>query len=78
LGGRKFFMPQQKGKGPVVLAVLNCHTDNCCPELCLDAKAAPGKQVILSDDFGGRARISRAQLADLVRRAKRGEFDKIG
>ena len=65
---------QENGK--IMLATL-CHTSSCCPVLELDRDEVPGRQIVLTDDFGKKVQLSRTQLARFRDLAKQGAFDWI-
>jgi hypothetical protein len=48
---------------------------NACPVISVDDSAIPAQAVEISDDFGGKAQMSREQLGVFVREAKSGKFD---
>lgn len=55
-----------------------CGSCNCgCPTLYLDEAAAPGKRVVVADDFGQQIGMSLGQLADLVADVRAGALDEI-
>lgn len=55
-----------------------CGSCNCgCPELFVDEQAAPGKRIVITDDFGQRIAMSTDQLADLVAAARNGVLDEL-
>ncbi len=49
-----------------------------CPEIGVDASAAPDKSVVINDDFGGEVRLSANQLRGIVDSARAGELDAVG
>lgn len=55
-----------------------CHSDDCCPVVKeYDQSVPENKQLEITDDFGGSAKMSRHQFAAFVTAAKNGEFDEI-
>lgn len=55
-----------------------CGSCNCgCPELYVDDTAAPGKRIVLTDDFGQQVQMSTDQLAGLVASARNGVLDQL-
>ena len=55
-----------------------CGQCSCgCPELFVDHDAAPEREIVITDDFGQRIRMSRAQLRDLVADVKSGVLDGV-
>jgi hypothetical protein len=49
--------------GYMHVATLFCHaSSNCCPEVFLNDDADEMKQVMITDDFGGKIFVSKAQL----------------
>ncbi|MGW3991925.1 hypothetical protein ACWEF6_00400 [Amycolatopsis sp. NPDC004772] len=55
-----------------------CGQCNCgCPELFLADGAPAEREVVITDDFGQRIEMSRAQLAVLVADVKSGVLDAV-
>jgi hypothetical protein len=55
-----------------------CGQCSCgCPELFVDHDAAPEREIVITDDFGQRIQMSRAQLRDLVADVKSGVLDRV-
>ena len=55
-----------------------CGQCSCgCPELFVDHDAAPEREIVITDDFGQRIQMSRAQLRDLVADVKSGVLDPV-
>lgn len=52
-----------------------CGAKECCPEIKTDGSAPPEKRIVITDDFGDAARMSKEQFAVLVKMAKEGDFD---
>lgn len=46
-----------------------------CPEVYVDDSLRAEKQVEITDDFGGRIYMSKAQLSSFVDKAKNGDLD---
>jgi hypothetical protein len=65
---RRFFVSK-------ILAVLRCNGSQCCPTVLHDAKAVPGREIIITDDFGSSVQMSLDNLAELVRQAKAGHLN---
>ena len=45
-----------------------------CPQVFVDESADKGKQVIITDDFGGQITFSKSQFQVFVKKAKAGEL----
>ena len=55
-----------------------CGQCNCgCPEVFVDAGAAPERRVLITDDFGQRVQMSLDQFRQLVEQARAGDFDEM-
>ncbi|MDO8572489.1 MAG: hypothetical protein Q7S11_01815 [bacterium] len=57
------------------LITLCPHEDPECPEVYLDDAADPGKQVVVTDDFGNTIAMSKDQFRVLVKGSKEGKLD---
>lgn len=62
---------------PVFLARFCGNCDCGCPELYVDLAADADRQVIITDDFGQRVRMSLDQFRDIVESAKSGALDDL-
>ncbi|MGW4797507.1 hypothetical protein [Nonomuraea sp. MG754425] len=55
-----------------------CGQSGCgCPELFLDERAPEARRVVITDDFGQRVEMSRAQFGSIVAAAKSGALDNL-
>jgi hypothetical protein len=67
---------QETSGGLTRIAVL-CGQCNCgCPELFIDAAAAPERRIVITDDFGQRVQMSADQFQVLVEQARSGHLDE--
>ena len=63
--------------GLTKFAVL-CGQCSCgCPELFVDHAAAPGRRIVITDDFGQRVQMSADQFQVLVEQARAGLLDEV-
>ena len=68
-------MPDNTGLAK--FAVL-CGQCSCgCPELFVDHEAAPGRRIVITDDFGQRVQLSADQFQVLVDQARAGLLDEV-
>ena len=59
-----------------IALLCNSSPSHGCPEVFENATAAEPQQIQIKDDFGGLARMSRAQFSVLLKRAKQGRLDR--
>jgi hypothetical protein len=55
-----------------------CGKCNCgCPELFVDREAPAAQQIVLTDDFGDRVRMSVEQLESIIEEASSGRLTQL-
>jgi len=53
-------------QSPNLRHTFRCHTDDCCPQLLVDALAPEVKKYIIRDDWGQQINLSESQLLTIL------------